>query len=50
MGNLSVEQLIRLRNNGVTPSFIRRVKAAGTSNPTIEELIEMRNRGSAKFE
>lgn len=45
-GSLAVEQLVRLRASGVTPSFIRRVKANRGNTPTIDELIQMRNSGS----
>jgi hypothetical protein len=34
-----------MRDHGVNPDFIRRVKSSGNA-PTVEELIRMRNRGS----
>ncbi len=42
--NLSVDDLIALKIQGVTPEYIRQVRAAGL-NPTVHELISMKAQG-----
>ena len=43
---LSTDDLVRMRDHGVTADFIRRVISRRSGPPTIEELIDMKNRGS----
>ena len=42
---LPLATLIRLRDHGVTPDFVQRVKVRGNSTPTVEELIRLRDSG-----
>jgi beta-lactamase regulating signal transducer with metallopeptidase domain len=47
---LTVDQLIELKNSGVTPGFIKEMKSAGYGNLKIEELIHLTRQGvSAKY-
>lgn len=49
-GALSHEELIELRNEGVTATFTSQVREAGFPNVTLEELVELGNAGvSASF-
>jgi hypothetical protein len=42
---LSLAELRRARDHGVTGAFIRRVKARGYGTPSLEEVIRLRDRG-----
>jgi beta-lactamase regulating signal transducer with metallopeptidase domain len=42
--NLSVDQLIRLKENGVTADYIRQIRAAGLQ-PNSDELVRLRENG-----
>jgi len=44
-GNLSLPELRRARDHGVTSQFISRVKARGYGTPSLEEVIRLRDRG-----
>ena len=39
--NLTLDQLIELRNHGVDPEFIQRVHEAGLTNLAFEQLLEL---------
>jgi len=41
-----VEQLIRLRDHGVSASYIQKMKERGLTNLSLDELINLRDRGS----
>ena len=41
-----VEQLIRLRDHGVSASYIQKMKERGHTNLSLDELINLRDRGS----
>ena len=41
---LPLELLIRLRDHGVTPDFVQRIKTR-VNNPSVEELIRLRDSG-----
>ena len=43
--NLGVDQLIELKNHGVTPHFVKELAAAGYTNIKLEKLIELRIHG-----
>ena len=43
--NLSLPELRRARDHGVTRGFIQRVKARGYGNPSLDEVIRLRDRG-----
>jgi DNA-binding winged helix-turn-helix (wHTH) protein len=48
--NLSVDELIKLRNHGVTPEFIEGLKTHGYGSLSIEQLLKLRNHGvTAEF-
>lgn len=48
--SLTVDQLIELKNSGVTPAFIREMKSAGYGNLKVEELLRLARHGvSAKY-
>ncbi len=40
-----LENLRRARDHGVTRGFIQRVKARGYGNPSLDEVIRLRDRG-----
>ena len=40
-----VQELRRARDHGVTKGFIRRVKERGNGQPSIDEVIRLRDRG-----
>jgi hypothetical protein len=42
------DQLIRLRDHGVTAGFIQRMKERGQRNLSIEELVTLRDRGDGE--
>lgn len=47
---LTVDQLIDLKNHGVTPAFIREMQAAGYTGLKVEELIRLASHGiTAKY-
>jgi Mn-dependent DtxR family transcriptional regulator len=43
--NLTTDQLIRLKDHGVSASYIRKMQEKGYSNLPIDEYIRMRDRG-----
>jgi len=43
--NLTLQELRRARDHGVTRGFIQRVKARGYGNPSLDEVIRLRDRG-----
>ncbi|MBS1831807.1 MAG: M56 family metallopeptidase [Acidobacteria bacterium] len=43
--DLSVEQVIDLKNHGVSPDFLREMNGAGWGKLSVGQLIELRNRG-----
>jgi hypothetical protein len=43
--NLPVEQLIRLKDHGVSASYIRRMHEKGYTNLPVDEYIRMKDRG-----
>ena len=43
--NLTVDELIALKDHDVTPEFIRKLQSAGFAHPDIEELIRTRDHG-----
>src|SRR5262249_182629 len=48
--NLSVDELIKLKNHGVTPEFIEGLKNHGYGSLSIEQLLKLRNHGvTAEF-
>lgn len=47
---LTVEQLLRLRRNGVTPDYIRELKRNGYEKLSVEEIIQLKRHGvTAEF-
>ena len=40
-----MSELVRLRNHGVTPSFVRKLVEAGYEDLTVEELIRVKVQG-----
>ena len=44
-GNLSVDEIIELRNSGVSPDFLRAVADSGLGKPSAKELTEMARSG-----
>jgi hypothetical protein len=40
-----LDPLIRMRDHGVDPEFVRRVQQRGSGRPSIDELIQRRDRG-----
>jgi len=42
---LSLQELRRARDHGVTRGFIQRVKARGYGKPSLDEVIRLRDRG-----
>src|SRR2546430_2204741 len=42
---LSLQELRRARDHGVTRGFIQRVKARGYGTPSLDEVIRLRDRG-----
>lgn len=43
--NVSVDEIIALKENGVEPRYIRDMRAAGLGTPSVKELIRLRNHG-----
>jgi len=43
---LTANELVRLRDHGVTATAVRRVKDLLKEPPSVEELIQMRSRGA----
>jgi hypothetical protein len=43
---LTTNELVRLRDHGVTASYVRRVKDLLKEAPSVEELIQMRSQGA----
>jgi hypothetical protein len=43
--NLTAGELVRMRDHGVTPSYVRRVKELLKESPSAEQLIRMRSGG-----
>jgi hypothetical protein len=43
--NLSLEDLRRARDHGVTKAFIQPVKSHGYGMPSLDEVIRLRDRG-----
>jgi hypothetical protein len=41
-----VEQLVRLRDHGVTGPYIQKMKDRGYTNLSLDEFINLRDRGS----
>ena len=46
--DLSLEQLIRLRDHGVDPTYIRELKTMGYTNQTPDDLVQLRDRGVSR--
>ncbi len=44
-GNLSVDEIIELRNSGISPEFLRAVADSGLGKPSAKELTEMARSG-----
>jgi hypothetical protein len=42
---LPLDDLIRMRDHGVDPSYIRRVQQKGLGHLSVDQLIERRDRG-----
>jgi hypothetical protein len=45
---ISPETAIKLKNHSVDRDFIRKAKAQGHTNATLEELVRLRSRGTLK--
>ena len=45
LGNLSMEDLIKLHNYGVNAEFVREIRQEGYDAVTLDELIRLRNHG-----
>ena len=43
--NLTVDELIAIKDHGVTPDFVREIQAAGFAHPDLEELIRTKDHG-----
>jgi beta-lactamase regulating signal transducer with metallopeptidase domain len=43
--DISVDEIIALKENGVEPRYIREMRAAGLGTPSVKELIRLRNHG-----
>ena len=43
---VAVEQLIRLRDHGVSAPYIQKMRDRGYSNLSLDELINLRDRGT----
>jgi hypothetical protein len=41
--SLTPNQLVKLRDHGVTATYVRRVKDQFRQQPTVEQLIRLRN-------
>ncbi len=44
-GRVSLQELRRARDHGVTRGFIQRVKNRGYGQPSLDEVIRLRDRG-----
>jgi hypothetical protein len=44
---LSFADLIKLRNHGIDAKTVERLKKSGSDHPSIDRLIELRNRGAS---
>ncbi len=42
---MSLQELRRARDHGVTRGFIQRVKSRGYGKPSLDEVIRLRDRG-----
>jgi hypothetical protein len=42
---LAVEQLVRMKDHGVSPDFVKNMKDRGVQNLTIDELVRLRDNG-----
>ena len=40
-----LDSLIRMRDHGVDPAYVRRLQQRGVSNLSVDELIRRRDRG-----
>jgi hypothetical protein len=43
--DLTLEQVVRLKDHGVTASFVTRVRDRGFKDATVEELVRLKNSG-----
>ena len=43
--DLTLDQLVRLRDHGITPGFVNHVRARGFKDTTAEELVRLKNGG-----
>jgi hypothetical protein len=46
--HVGIDQLVQLKNHGVSADYIRDVRAKGYKDLTIDQLIEMRMHGIPK--
>ena len=42
---LSADEMIRLRDHGVDPAYVARVRASGYENLTVDQIIKLREHG-----
>ena len=43
--DLSLEQIVRLRDHGITPGFVNHARARGAKPETVDDLVRLKNGG-----
>jgi hypothetical protein len=43
--SISLEELVRCRDHGVTPGYIQKLRTRGMQNLTIDQIIRLRDNG-----
>jgi hypothetical protein len=45
LGDMAADQLIELRDHGVTPAFIQEMRGLGFAELSIDQIVELRDNG-----
>ena len=43
--DLSLAEIVRLRDHGITPGFVNHVRARGYTPADVDDLVQLKNRG-----